>query len=162
MFVLIFSHVNSSKHRNTLKPHYLFILGSVASFPRAKSNQDPESHTGSTSGGEFNLDLVERSEAGEAEEEKTARTEEEAEPPKIKLAPVNTEPQPWAEELELNWTTDLTRDDLLTLRDFFKQGMDFSVVEQVVRHALHNNIHVLSEILHIKLNKLICLYSMTE
>merc|ERR1711974_513028 len=52
--------------------------------------------------------------------------------PRIKLSPVNTDPQKWAEELEMNWTIDLTRDDLLALRDFFKQGMDFTVVEQVV------------------------------
>ncbi|XP_005091563.1 leucine-rich repeat-containing protein 43 [Aplysia californica] len=104
---------------------------SVASFPRANPNPDPEVLPGSEVEG-ISLDFVDESQVGEGEDGQTARQEEAEPTPRIKLAPVNTEPQPWGEELELNWMADLTRDDLLGLRDFFKQGMDFSVVEQVV------------------------------
>jgi len=123
--------INSRPEVQTMKAPPT-TTGSIGSFPRPNPNLEP----GEVQGSEFeafNLDLVEGSQAGEAEEEKkTAREATPVPEPAIKLAPVNTEPQPWSEEIELNWTVDLTRDDLLTLRDFFKQGMDFSVVEQVI------------------------------
>lgn len=50
----------------------------------------------------------------------------------LQLAPVNTDTKPWAEVIEMNWQTNLVRDDLIVLRDFFKQGMNISVIEQVV------------------------------
>ncbi|KAL5016013.1 hypothetical protein ScPMuIL_005602 [Solemya velum] len=54
------------------------------------------------------------------------------EPPHVKLSAVMTDPQIWMEELELNWSKVIVRDDLLALRDFLMQGMEFSVVEEVV------------------------------
>ncbi|XP_067681829.1 leucine-rich repeat-containing protein 43-like [Haliotis asinina] len=50
----------------------------------------------------------------------------------MKLGPLRTEGLPWAEEIEVNWSSTQVRDDLHNLRDFFSKGMDFSVVEQVV------------------------------
>ena len=52
--------------------------------------------------------------------------------PSIPLAPISSVGKPWAEEIELEWKADITRFDLTALRDFFKQGMDFSVVEEMV------------------------------
>ena len=51
---------------------------------------------------------------------------------KIPLAPITSVGKPWAEEIELDWKVDVTRFDLTGLRDFFKQGMDFSVIEEMV------------------------------
>ncbi|KAK3787039.1 hypothetical protein RRG08_037317 [Elysia crispata] len=105
---------------------------SVASFPQAKPNlEDPEVKPGSEVEG-INLDLLtDNQQQGEGEDgDPSNRTNEPT--PRIKLAPVNSEPKSWSEELQLDWSIDLVRDDLLTLRDFFKQGMDFTVVEQVV------------------------------
>jgi hypothetical protein len=34
----------------------------------------------------------------------------------------------------MNWWKTVTRDNLLGLRDFFKQGMDFSVIEEKVSY----------------------------
>ncbi|RUS71369.1 hypothetical protein EGW08_020865 [Elysia chlorotica] len=105
---------------------------SVASFPQAKPNlEDPEIKPGPDVEG-INLDLLtDNQQPGEGEDgDPTNRTDEPT--PRIKLAPINSEPKPWSEELQLDWSIDLVRDDLLTLRDFFKQGMDFTVVEQVV------------------------------
>jgi hypothetical protein len=59
------------------------------------------------------------------EEEETAKTE-------IQVEAIKSEGGIWAEEMELNWSQVAVRDDLLTLRNFFKQGMDFSVVEELV------------------------------
>ncbi|ESP04133.1 hypothetical protein LOTGIDRAFT_237548 [Lottia gigantea] len=58
-------------------------------------------------------------------------TEDELSKP-IKLAPICTDKLPWAEELEVNWSQSFIRDNLIALRDFFQQGMDFSIIEQVV------------------------------
>ncbi|KAL3856249.1 hypothetical protein ACJMK2_011024 [Sinanodonta woodiana] len=52
--------------------------------------------------------------------------------PELKLAPIKSAKGAWAEEIELKWSESINRDDLISLRDFFKQGMDFSVVEEVV------------------------------
>ncbi|GFO37698.1 leucine-rich repeat-containing protein 43 [Plakobranchus ocellatus] len=104
---------------------------SVQSFPQAKpSSEDPEVKPGPEVEG-INLDLLTDNQQGEGEDGGPSnRTEEPT--PRIKLVPVNSDPKPWSEELQLDWSVDLVRDDLLTLRDFFKQGMDFTVVEQVV------------------------------
>ena len=93
--------------------------------------EDPEVKPGSEVEG-INLDLLtDNQQQGEGEDgDPSNRTNEPT--PRIKLAPVNSEPKSWCEELQLDWSIDLVRDDLLTLRDFFKQGMDFTVVEQVV------------------------------
>ncbi|KAL8583032.1 hypothetical protein ACOMHN_051196 [Nucella lapillus] len=52
--------------------------------------------------------------------------------PRIPLAPISSVGKPWAEEIELDWKADVTRFDLTALRDFLRQGMDFSVVEEMV------------------------------
>jgi hypothetical protein len=39
---------------------------------------------------------------------------------------------PWAEDIQLNWSQVVIRDDLLALRNFFKQGMTISVMEEMV------------------------------
>ncbi|XP_056009165.1 leucine-rich repeat-containing protein 43-like isoform X3 [Ostrea edulis] len=59
------------------------------------------------------------------EEEEKAKTD-------IQMEAIKSEGGMWAEEMELNWSQVAVRDDLLTLRNFFKQGMDFSVVEELV------------------------------
>lgn len=51
---------------------------------------------------------------------------------KLPLAPIKTEYGQWAEEIELNWSKMLVRDDLPRLRDFLKQGMEFSVIEEKI------------------------------
>ena len=48
------------------------------------------------------------------------------------VSPVDSAKLSWAEELECNWTKAVVRDDLLALRDFFKQGMQIAVMEEVV------------------------------
>ena len=53
---------------------------------------------------------------------------------------MNSAGQPWAEEMELNWSQMVIRDDLVSLRDFFKQGMQFSVVEEMVRKEFINDL----------------------
>ena len=50
----------------------------------------------------------------------------------IQLEAIKSEGGVWAEEIELNWSQVAVRDELLTLRNFLKQGMDFSVVEEMV------------------------------
>ena len=45
---------------------------------------------------------------------------------------VDSEKLTWAEDLECNWSASVVRDDLLSLRDFLKQGMQISVMEEVV------------------------------
>ncbi|XP_070205078.1 leucine-rich repeat-containing protein 43-like isoform X2 [Littorina saxatilis] len=52
--------------------------------------------------------------------------------PKIPLSPITSVAKPWAEDIELEWKAEVTRFDLTVLRDFFKQGMDFSIVEKMV------------------------------
>ena len=39
----------------------------------------------------------------------------------------------WAEDMAVEWSEWLTRDDLLHVRDFFKKGMDITVMEEKVR-----------------------------
>ena len=53
--------------------------------------------------------------------------------PAIKLAPVNSASSPWSEEMDINWTRTVARDDLLSLRDFLRQGMAIHVVEEKVK-----------------------------
>ncbi len=56
--------------------------------------------------------------------------------PPVKLSPVKTEPAAaWAEEIPLNWNRVMVRDELLNVRDFFKQGMTVKVVEEKVRYV---------------------------
>ncbi|KAK6190964.1 hypothetical protein SNE40_002720 [Patella caerulea] len=52
--------------------------------------------------------------------------------PPFKLSSIITDKLPWAEELELNWSQNVVRDDLIALRDFFQQGMDFFIIEEMV------------------------------
>ncbi|KAL8575236.1 hypothetical protein ACOMHN_042357 [Nucella lapillus] len=52
--------------------------------------------------------------------------------PRIPLAPISSVGKPWAEKIELDWKAYVTRFDLTALRDFLRQGMDFSVVEEMV------------------------------
>ncbi len=54
------------------------------------------------------------------------------EPTPMKLSPLKTGGLPWAEELEVNWSSTQVRDDLQGLRNFFKSGMDLTVVEEMV------------------------------
>lgn len=63
------------------------------------------------------------------EAEQDERMEAKAE---IQLEAIKSEGGIWAEEIELNWSQVAVRDELLTLRNFLKQGMDFSVVEEMV------------------------------
>ncbi|XP_041348975.1 leucine-rich repeat-containing protein 43-like isoform X2 [Gigantopelta aegis] len=51
---------------------------------------------------------------------------------KVNVAPIRSAACTWAEEVELKWSTTLFRDNLLALRNFFKQGMKFKVLEQVI------------------------------
>ena len=62
---------------------------------------------------------------------------------KVTLAPLRSGACTWAEEVELQWSTTVTRDNLLALRDFFKQGMKITVLEQVV-HSTFSYTRVLS------------------
>ncbi|XP_061166534.1 leucine-rich repeat-containing protein 43-like [Saccostrea echinata] len=66
-----------------------------------------------------------QSEAMDQEEEEETKTQ-------IQVEAIKSEGGLWAEEIELNWSQVAVRDELLTLRNFFKQGMDFSVVEELV------------------------------
>ncbi|XP_019925189.3 leucine-rich repeat-containing protein 43 isoform X6 [Magallana gigas] len=66
-----------------------------------------------------------QSEEAEQDETMEAKTE-------IQLEAIKSEGGIWAEEIELNWSQVAVRDELLTLRNFLKQGMDFSVVEEMV------------------------------
>ncbi|KAH9502447.1 Leucine-rich repeat-containing protein 43 [Bulinus truncatus] len=50
----------------------------------------------------------------------------------IRLIPVQTRMFSWAPEQNLNIMIDLRRNNLLAVRDFFKQGMDFSLMEHLV------------------------------
>ncbi|XP_078335232.1 uncharacterized protein LOC111135443 isoform X1 [Crassostrea virginica] len=66
-----------------------------------------------------------QSQETEQEEMEEAKTD-------IQLEAIKSEGGVWAEEIELNWSQVAVRDELLTLRNFLKQGMDFSVVEEMV------------------------------
>ncbi len=57
---------------------------------------------------------------------------QEPEVPEFKVSAINSGSSTWAEEMELNWTKVITRDNLLGLKNFFKQGMDIAVVEEKV------------------------------
>ena len=50
----------------------------------------------------------------------------------FKLTAVNSESSGWQEEIVLNWNKVVVRDDLLGLRNFFKQGMAVNVIEEKV------------------------------
>ena len=51
----------------------------------------------------------------------------------IKESPLNSGMGPWSEDIQLNWSQVVIRDDLLGLRNFFKQGMNIMVMEEMVR-----------------------------
>ena len=53
---------------------------------------------------------------------------------RFKLTPIPSESSPWQEEIVLNWNKVVVRDDLLGLRNFFKQGMTVNVVEEKVSY----------------------------
>ncbi|KAK3083802.1 hypothetical protein FSP39_003399 [Pinctada imbricata] len=50
----------------------------------------------------------------------------------IVVEPVKSGAGNWAEEIEINWSQVVVRDDLLQLRNFFKKGMDIAVMEEMV------------------------------
>ncbi|CAG2194675.1 unnamed protein product [Mytilus edulis] len=50
----------------------------------------------------------------------------------IKESPLNSGMGPWSEDIQLNWSQVVIRDDLLGLRNFFKQGMNIMVMEEMV------------------------------
>ncbi|XP_076108822.1 leucine-rich repeat-containing protein 43-like isoform X10 [Mytilus galloprovincialis] len=49
----------------------------------------------------------------------------------IKESPLNSGMGPWSEDIQLNWSQVVIRDDLLGLRNFFKQGMNIMVMEEM-------------------------------
>lgn len=57
----------------------------------------------------------------------------EAAKPRVILAPIKSVIKPWAAEIDMDWRSVVTRFDLIALRDFLKQGMEFSVVEEMVQ-----------------------------
>ncbi|KAK2148905.1 hypothetical protein LSH36_476g02066 [Paralvinella palmiformis] len=52
--------------------------------------------------------------------------------PSMQLAPIRSASSTWQEDMELNWEEMVVRDDLLSLRNFFKQGMDITVMEEKI------------------------------
>ena len=52
--------------------------------------------------------------------------------PHFGVAEIRTTPMPWAEMIDTNWVTMAIRDDLLSLRNFFRAGMDAAIVEEKV------------------------------
>lgn len=50
-----------------------------------------------------------------------------------KLLPVKSSAADWAEEMPLQWTNVVTRDDLLTIRNFYREGMEVAVIEETVK-----------------------------
>ena len=50
----------------------------------------------------------------------------------LQLAPVSSPAIPWSAEIEFNCSIDITRRNILPLCAAFKQGIDFSVVEEMV------------------------------
>ena len=73
-------------------------------------------------------DPRQQGEGGSPDKEKV----KEEEPEVIKEEPINSGMGPWAEDIQLNWSQVVIRDDLLALRNFFKQGMTMSVMEEMV------------------------------
>ena len=57
----------------------------------------------------------------------------------FKLTAINSEPSGWQEEIVLNWNRVVVRDDLLGLRNFFKQGMTVNVIEEKVCELWQNH-----------------------
>lgn len=57
--------------------------------------------------------------------------QKEEEPEVIKVGAINSGLGPWSEDIQLNWSQVVIRDDLLALRNFFKQGMDIIVMEEM-------------------------------
>ncbi|XP_063396913.1 leucine-rich repeat-containing protein 43-like isoform X3 [Mytilus trossulus] len=49
----------------------------------------------------------------------------------IKESPLNSGMGPWSENIQLDWSQVVIRDDLLGLRNFFKQGMNIMVMEEM-------------------------------
>ena len=50
-----------------------------------------------------------------------------------RLTAVDSPKREWAELIELNWAETVIRDELLTLREFLKMGLDVMMMEQKVR-----------------------------
>ncbi|XP_059174280.1 leucine-rich repeat-containing protein 43-like isoform X2 [Physella acuta] len=48
------------------------------------------------------------------------------------MFPLKTKPMSWAQELDLHWVAELYRNDLITMKRFFKKGMDFMLMEQII------------------------------
>lgn len=72
-------------------------------------------------------DPRQQGEGGSPDKEKV----KEEEPEVIKEEPINSGMGPWSEDIQLNWSQVVIRDDLLALRNFFKQGMTISVMEEM-------------------------------
>ena len=53
----------------------------------------------------------------------------------LRLAPVRSADSTWAEDMPLNWIKVYTRDDLLSLRNFLKRGMDLAIMEEKVNNS---------------------------
>ncbi|XP_052800476.1 leucine-rich repeat-containing protein 43-like isoform X2 [Mya arenaria] len=67
----------------------------------------------------------------ELQEKQKAEGDEEEQASTIKLSAVDSVKLPWSEEVECNWMSAVVRDDLIALRDFLKQGMQVSVLEEL-------------------------------
>ncbi|XP_064619567.1 leucine-rich repeat-containing protein 43-like isoform X2 [Lineus longissimus] len=99
------------------------------------------------------LDTLQTHLPGEAAGEDPT-TEDAAIPkPTYQLAPVKSLALPYAEEIEMNWWKTVTRDNLLGLRDFFKQGMEFSVIEEKVLSYPADQVHESESVLSGKKGK---------
>lgn len=61
-----------------------------------------------------------------------AGSEEHSPPLEVPLAAVKSEGATWEEEIKLDWSETVVRDDLLSLRNFVQQGMEFRVVEETI------------------------------
>ena len=62
--------------------------------------------------------------------------------PSMQLAPIRSASSTWQEDMELNWEEMVVRDDLLSLRNFFKQGMDITVMEEKVSGSVDIYIYI--------------------
>ncbi|KAK2157160.1 hypothetical protein NP493_1901g00010 [Ridgeia piscesae] len=52
--------------------------------------------------------------------------------PHFGVAEIRSTLMPWAEMIDVNWVTMVTRDDLLSLRNFFISGMEAAIVEEKI------------------------------
>ena len=67
-------------------------------------------------------------------EDSCGEDQDDVEESRFKLTPIQSESSTWQEEIVLNWNKVVVRDDLLGLRNFFKQGMTVTVVEEKVSY----------------------------